>query len=312
MSTEVKLLLDKYSFNEFLKDSSITQGNVEFGNERYRILHTLIKLKQPKGRVAILSTRAHGAVTINDLSYTGNFSFLCSIDKANNILLYNDTYLLKDSVLDELEYKTYNIDELLSEVQAKYKKRVYQILLENIECIKKQFARFDNVYNKAKKNYSSMVEGDYLNGHKLDFYSIYIDNYVPDNTLDFLYAYLLADCKDSFINDLASRKYEEIIEAGLEYNTELYYFAEAKAKNDILKEIKEEPSDFIKLSKKIRECLTGFKHAKTFNVTTKDGDTYKVSNNYNGYEFPFVGDYKGISIEDIKQITYSRKVVFEA
>lgn len=223
------------------------------------------------------------------------------------IYQYNRTIRYEDIVNNLNTYYTVFDSKLLSEeIKLRYRAKVMHLLDENFYIYLEKYPEYKNRYNNQLGNIE-YVEEWYLRDKNItfDIANIHIKGFTSVDT-DNLHQYLL---NNSIINSHA-QDYVNTMATSYAYDTLLYHHAESIAHRKILKSIKENPTDRIKLVTKIKGATNGV--GKTLNVVTKTGDTFKVENRIlSNKEFKTVKGYTWIPIDSVAKITYGKKTLIE-
>jgi len=290
---------EEYSLVDFLVNDNIRQGVVN-RNAEWEKRFFLYKLDEKDGATSVFHTKF----------YNERPDFILSIDSNNRFIIYLDNYNwsnLKEELKD-LDYQIWETKELSNYINQEYFNKLRQKLEDNKGYIKEMFERYNNTFNETLKNYYYSVEQDYLQNPHMSNYKIYIDNlYIfQSNCLNELQNYLL---DNSILDQIVDEKYNKIIDLENIYDDNISRLARVDAKNELLNSIKNNPSDFVKLSLKIKESIKDHS-GKTMNIETKDDKIIKVNNRFNGYTFNTIKGYNNINIKNVKKITFGKKILF--
>lgn len=303
----INLENNKYEFGEFIGNNNVLQGEFEVKTitKSYENLF-LHKLKEKNGAYSIFFMSY-----FKDCKLTSDFNkyeFLLSIDKENKMIIYQSCFYifnLKEKLKKDFsDYQIWEVEELAKQINNEYKTKLYKMFDINTENFKSKFSEYKKQYNKVLKEYKSVVERDYIID-KSD-YKLYINDlgeysyYELENLQNYLKNPRILD---SLVQDCFKEKTKDCM-----YNSTLYNHAEIQAKKKLLKDIKENPSDYVKTYMEIKTNIKGI--GKTLNIITKDDKKIKVNNRLYEDGFRTVKGYDEIRIEDIAKITYGKKILF--
>ncbi|HCL4455249.1 TPA: hypothetical protein N2D10_003276 [Clostridium botulinum] len=304
----VNLENNKYDFEEFLTNDNLLQGRVEFiedysNKNREYFLH---KIKEYNGAYSIFIINYFNDCKIS--SAFDKYEFLLSIDSKNKIIIYVDCYSFElKTILEDLfkDYQIWNAGELTKHIQKEYEVKINRLFNDNTENFKSKFKDYKERYQEVLENYKTTVERDYITDrynyklciNDLGEYSYYnlenLQNYLKNTNI---------------LNELVEEDFKEYTQEYL-YNSKLYYHAEIQAKKELLKQIQENPSEYVKLYLDIKNKTENV--GKTLNVITKDNQKVRVNNLlYNDGTFRTVKGWDEIEINDICKITYGKKTLY--
>lgn len=302
-SMNINLQNNKVEFKEFLLNKDIVQGVIQFEKEEY-FAH---KLKENSGAYSIFLIDYYGQYKVSP-EYD-KYKFVLSIDTINKIIIYIDCYRridLKNKLSDlSLEdYQIWDTKKLEEHIQNQYKSKLIKLFDYNTEKFMDKFIEYKEEYNKTLED-KMHVERDYFND-RCD-YRLHVCKLVgySCNDLENLRNYLKQkSCIDKIVQD----KFEQETKK-YKCNSVLHYHAQNQARKKVLKQIQENPSQYVKLYLKIKESIQ--EGGKTLNIITKDNEKFKVDNRLINCEFRTIKGWNEIKIEDIAKITFGRKILFQ-
>lgn len=293
---------------EFVINKDITQAkillNVEYPKNDTR-LYFLNKVICDNGTTAILIKNVYNTEEkISISSSHDTYDFLMGVDYSNNTIVYDGHCNIDFEKLqnDLSEFKFYVSNELAKEINNKYEDEIIKLFNNNFGELMK-IDVYKNEYDRIMSESYKTVENLYLNNdvdYKLTVKGL--ENF-SFNDLEDLQKYI---SNPSIINEFAEEYYKKILDKKGYY---LFQHAKIMAYKELLNNIKNNPSERVQFVKTIKDSIT--EAGKTLNVVTKDGNTVKVENKIiDNQEFRTCTGWNYINLNDVKQITFGKKVLY--
>lgn len=313
---------------DFLRDTTRTSTviNVPISyastvEPSYHPVHYLLsKVKGCNDLVAISVTELNSDSEIDTTQLNGyqKFDYPLTYDEVNDIIIYYTSSSFNHyfkNIFGNYEYnkdvKAYSSREIASEINRKYNEAINKLLNDNYEYYTENIPGYKEYYEE-RLNDIDTVEREYMSNpsvrysnYKFTVPNVRFDEFTEELSYN-LHKYLI---NPSVIDRYSIEYVYKVVADNFDNNPgTLKDHSRCCAYNKLLKSIKDNPSDNVKLVTTILDVTENV--GKTLVITTKDGSTHKVINKLNNFkEFDSVKDNYYVDIKDISKITYGKKTL---
>lgn len=306
----INIDVEYYKLKDFLL-SDATQVILELKvNDFIKKEFFAIKIKDKSGLISIIvdvksSERDTHYLATHGVTFHNEFIFLLSWNPSLKAMIVSENFdpALED-IQDEFKGEDINIfkeDDLLAEI-IKDGSKIYEEIISKIA--ESEPILYSKEYEKALKNLKLQVQESYLSNPDI-YYNLRLPHIFFHNDL-----YLYIEDKNSIISIIQDKVNGDMRDSFLK-SLIINEYTELRARRYILKELKENPSKFVKRVIKVRDAISTTSKDYKLTIITDDGGKYKVPNKlYGKYSFK-VSNTKFIDINNVKQIKYGNKILLD-